>query len=502
MAESLLKKFKRTNRLPSPPGTALQILRLCQEEETSVSDMASTLAADPALSMRLLKYANSALIGYSKEITNVRDAVLVLGMKSVRMMALSFSLITTNDKRACQGFDYGRYWSHSVACAVAARELAKLTRQAAPEEAFAVGLLAHIGKLFFAVCIPEKYAGILEAAGGLMKDTTPYENKFFDTDYYNLGADLIKEWGIPQRLADAVRYQRSYNQLQLDSEVKALASLTNSGINIAAIMDVPHDDQINSPYWETLEQSGLFNSQEHLQEIIDKIRNEFHELADVLSLEKEIINNAEDIQAEAGEVLGELSLTTQLKSEAIEKENQGLMKKALTDALTGIANRAALDKHLKHAWSEALRRKQPIGVIMLDVDLFKKFNDNYGHHVGDLVLKGVAQAITRTVRNVDFVARYGGEEFTVILNNADRMTAAHICVKIRKAVESSVIECEGKQYRVTVSIGSAIMPMPSKNISPQQLLELADQQLYASKNKGRNCCSMKQYSPQFQPASV
>ncbi|HSW45134.1 MAG TPA: HDOD domain-containing protein, partial [Phycisphaerae bacterium] len=108
MTGSLLSKLKSNSRLPSPPGTALHLLELCQQDDVSIVDLANTLAADPALSLRLLKYANSAMMGCGKEITNIRDAVMLLGLRSVRLMALSFSLVTTNDPRACRGFDYQR----------------------------------------------------------------------------------------------------------------------------------------------------------------------------------------------------------------------------------------------------------------------------------------------------------------------------------------------------------------------------------------------------------
>src|SRR6185369_17267427 len=101
----------------------LEILRLCQQDDISISQLSDTLAADPALSLRLLKYANSAMFGVSKEITSVREAVLMLGVRSVRLMALSFSLLSQDDDRACKGFDFTLFWSHSLALAVSARNL-------------------------------------------------------------------------------------------------------------------------------------------------------------------------------------------------------------------------------------------------------------------------------------------------------------------------------------------------------------------------------------------
>src|SRR5687768_1360926 len=175
MAESLLSKLKRSARLPSPPGTALQILQLSQEEDVSLQRLADTISADPALSLRLLRYANSAMFGVNKQVTTVRDAVVLLGVRSVRLLALTFSLVSTDDERACRGFDYGRFWTHAITCAVAARQLAKSRQKIRPEEAFAAGLLSQIGRLVFAVGLPDEYASIIEACGGPFADTTEHE---------------------------------------------------------------------------------------------------------------------------------------------------------------------------------------------------------------------------------------------------------------------------------------------------------------------------------------
>ncbi len=103
MTGSLISKLKSGSRLPSPPGAALRLLQLCQDDDVSIADLADTLAADPALSLRLLRYANSAIVGTGKRITSIREAVLLLGIRAVRITALSFSLVNLNDSRACRG---------------------------------------------------------------------------------------------------------------------------------------------------------------------------------------------------------------------------------------------------------------------------------------------------------------------------------------------------------------------------------------------------------------
>lgn len=491
MPDSLLSRLKKSARLPTPPGTAIQILRICQEDDISITELADVLAADPALSLRLLKYANSAMFGVRKEVTNVRDAVLLLGVRSVRLMALSFSLITTDDDRACPGFDFGRFWTHCLGAAVAARTLARQNHFLSPEEAFAAGMLSQLGKLVLAVGMPEEYAPILQASGGTLGRADEAEQAAFGTTACALGADLIEDWGIPQRLALTIRHQRSPEQIE-EADLRDFARLIGHAVDIADLLCEAGTPETRVERWTGLCRDGVFSENVSQDEALAGIRSEFLELAGMLNLSAGIASNAREIQAQAGEVLGELSLAAQLKSEHVEKVARGLEQKAFTDALTGIANRAAFDKQLAHLWDEAARTQRPLGLILLDVDHFKRFNDGYGHRTGDAVLKAVAACLPRAVRQVDFVARYGGEEFAVIMPRVDRLIAAQICVKIRKAVEMCPVEFEGRVHRVTVSVGAALMARVSSHLSSNVLLEAADRQLYVSKQKGRNCCSMKQ----------
>jgi diguanylate cyclase (GGDEF)-like protein len=135
------------------------------------------------------------------------------------------------------------------------------------------------------------------------------------------------------------------------------------------------------------------------------------------------------------------------------------------------------------------RSKQPLSLIMLDVDHFKDYNDHYGHLTGDGCLQHVATAITESVKRAqDMVCRFGGEEFVVLLPETDQQGAEVLAEKIRKTVEdlaiahtkSSAAEC------VTISLGIASLN-PADNSSPRDLIQIADDALYKAKNNGRNC---------------
>lgn len=157
---------------------------------------------------------------------------------------------------------------------------------------------------------------------------------------------------------------------------------------------------------------------------------------------------------------------------------------ATSDGLTGVANHRKFQERLAEEFERSSRHSGTFSLIMLDVDHFKRINDSCGHPVGDQVLKRLAGILILMVRKIDTVARYGGEEFAVLLPNAGRREAAKLADRIRKAVEESRFEIGPTPIPVTVSLGVSTFPEDTRK--RQELLEAADQALYAAKKAGRN----------------
>jgi diguanylate cyclase len=157
---------------------------------------------------------------------------------------------------------------------------------------------------------------------------------------------------------------------------------------------------------------------------------------------------------------------------------------ARTDSLTGLANRRAFDDELKRRICEWQRKGSPCTLVMLDIDFFKKFNDTHGHQVGDDVLKQVAKVLSKQARDMDLPCRYGGEEFGVILPATEAVKACAVAERIRAAIEASTTVSNGKNLKVTCSLGVAEF---TENDDVAQLIRRADDALYASKKAGRNC---------------
>lgn len=165
--------------------------------------------------------------------------------------------------------------------------------------------------------------------------------------------------------------------------------------------------------------------------------------------------------------------------------NRRLEMDALTDVLTGLPNRRYLVERLSHDWAMARRSGQPLTCMVLDIDHFKRINDNYGHDVGDRVLERVAEVLRSCIRGTDVVCRYGGEEFVVVGADSDLDSSLKCAERLRHAVETEVSAAFAQLERpVTVSIGVALRNESTR--TPEMLLKAADEALYIAKQSGRN----------------
>ncbi len=166
-----------------------------------------------------------------------------------------------------------------------------------------------------------------------------------------------------------------------------------------------------------------------------------------------------------------------------------LEKLAMLDGLTGIPNRRYLNERMHHEWQRAIRESRPLSLVMMDIDHFKPYNDQYGHGAGDDCLGKVAKALQGAItRPADLVARYGGEEFSALLPETDTTGALHIATRFQQAIEALQLPHAYSSVSafVTLSIGVATLIPTSDTGAAQKLFDLADEALYESKNHGRN----------------
>jgi diguanylate cyclase (GGDEF)-like protein/PAS domain S-box-containing protein len=185
-----------------------------------------------------------------------------------------------------------------------------------------------------------------------------------------------------------------------------------------------------------------------------------------------------------GTIIGGIELFTDISNQAANTLRvKELEKLALLDNLTQLANRNYVEREIQNRFEEKKRFNVPFGILFMDIDNFKKFNDRYGHDVGDDVLKFVAKTFIANARPFDLFGRWGGEEFLGIIRNINSKDLELLGNKLRSLIENSYIMSENEKLRVTISIGATPV---DENDTIDSLIKRADILLYKSKTEGRN----------------
>ncbi|HZR02860.1 MAG TPA: diguanylate cyclase [Burkholderiales bacterium] len=239
-------ELKTTGKLPSPAGVALAVIDLCRQDNVSVDSISRAVCADPALSGRIIKFANSAANGARRPIVSVPDAIRMVGISTVRQLVLGFSLLGQYRTGACKVFDYQRFWSRSLGMAISATALARRIRSAPPDEIFTCGLLAGIGRLAIATLYPEAWDKLLSTYAGVTSDEFLLrEREQFSTDHNELGAALLEDWHLPKLFVSAVFHHETVDEsiLAEGSREALLASILRLAAELADLYVARDEDR-------------------------------------------------------------------------------------------------------------------------------------------------------------------------------------------------------------------------------------------------------------------
>lgn len=221
----LTDKLSTIRELPTFPTTALEVMRLASDSETSVAELSKIVSRDPALSARILRVANSKYYGLAKKISTIEWAIVALGFETLRKTVLSLTLIDLF--KGAKHFDPRRFWKHAMDTASAARSIAKEMKNRIPGEAYAAGLLHDIGTLVLYRFFSEDFEEIqrLEEKEGL--PLSQAELVVVGTSHADIGAWLAEKWNFPAHFVEAIRYHHSPGYAQINPELTAIVHVAN-----------------------------------------------------------------------------------------------------------------------------------------------------------------------------------------------------------------------------------------------------------------------------------
>ncbi|MBK6554763.1 MAG: HDOD domain-containing protein [Rhodocyclaceae bacterium] len=241
---SKIEQLRLNGQLPSPKGVALAIMELCRREDASIEAVTRVVQTDPALAARLLRLANAAALRAARPVAAVPDAVMRLGMAAVRQVAMGFSMVDQHRHGQCEGFDYDRFWSHSLLMAVAMQALAARSRAGSPEEMFTCGLMARIGCLALATVYPAEYAELLRQSPS-ERDLAALERQHLRADHHEFTAAILEDCGVPHALIEPVIHHEAPDASGFTegSRPHRLAHLFHHGKRIADMGLAPESER-------------------------------------------------------------------------------------------------------------------------------------------------------------------------------------------------------------------------------------------------------------------
>lgn len=489
--------------LPSAPAIALRIVEACGRDQADIRELVRVVSADTALHTELLRVVNSPYFGLGRPVTNATQAVIVLGQRALRNLALVFAVREVVRCRQLPGFDVQAYWEDTLRRAVSARELA--SRFGLPrDEAFTVGMLQDLGMLAMFLACPEHAQAWERLRVANPCERHEQEQELFATTHDKVGAALAQRWFLPETLSAAIAAHHSGVFEELEVDAAAWCRIATGADWMAAVFGAA-DKRL-----------ALARCRKHLRELFDldqcasdellgKIPSQMTEAAQALGIAVRPQPDFADVLRDANREL----VTTTLMQGAPEhdlaralEERDGLVAElqraydrlaqlAYYDSLTALVNRRRFEEVFAAEIARHCRSVRPLSLVMMDLDRFKEINDAYGHPFGDEVLRKVAQALRSTLRCSDVAARMGGEEICLLLPETDKAGGRIAAERAREAIESLELPGPDGAVRVTASFGGITwdshaeckLPVP-QNL--RSLLGAADQVLYRAKHEGRN----------------
>ena len=471
--------------LPTLAPVAVEVLRLADDDRATLDDIGRAISRDPGLSSQILRVANSAMYSIGGEVTTLGRAATVLGLRTVKLLSLSFSVVTRPDEADATG---QRLWRHTLLKAALSHTLAETHEPRLADECFIAGLLGNMGKLVLET--EPRYVAARDGAPWIDREVELAQLGVTSDD---IAARVLESWGLPGLLAAGIRHTRDPHEA--DGPASAIARILQVADAAACFLTAGADEGPEA--LATVKrcagvQLGL--DDDGVDAFLTAAARAVEDVAGMFKTDALTPMPVAELLTRAKGELARMSLdmvaalsAQESRSEELANENQRLATEALTDPLTQLPNRRSFEQTIEREIRGRLRRPEPtsLGLLMMDLDSFKLINDTHGHQAGDDVLRGFASRLSLHTRRDEYVARVGGEEFVIVIPVTDPDEIRLAAERFRKCIAEAPFDTSAGPLDVTVSIGVASTTEIDEHTATT-LYEAADQALYAAKDGGRN----------------
>lgn len=510
----LRQKVEQLTYLPASLSVAVKFIELGKDPDAGPVEYDRTISADAALGSKILALANSSWYGVRNEVKKVVQAITLLGLANIRMLATSYCMAGFHNHLKIPKKDVKWYWQAALCKGVAAKVFAQATGANCADEAFLAGLFQDIALPLIHSVAKDPLVSILEDPNVDVLAQIAAEREAFGVDHCEVGRWLATKLELPDAYTDAIAF---HHDPECVAKFIASDTLANA-IQVAAMF--PHVPD----RWHTADadQLDVFLA-EHAQDVfqnrenfLEQVQKEFEtlygffepdqalgwKLADLLADAcEEVADSTTRMTAEVHDLLGEAAKTGMFVQNLV-TEHERVVDKSRLDPLTEILNRSGFEEQAAKLLHAASRHAIPFAVIYLDVDKFKQFNDVHGHHFGDFVLRTLCGRIRQRVRKTDVFGRLGGDEYAIILNDIQEERARTIIEEIMCSVKDEPFVKGKVAQEVTISVGVVFVPGQSMPYDLATLLHQADSLMYAIKRTGPGRMKAKYWQNTTEPEPV
>ena len=490
----MVEELLAGHRLPTLPAVAAEVLEMTSGVDLDVLRIAETVQLDQALAAKVLRTVNSSYYGLSRPCGTVHQAMVYLGLNTVKTLVLSFSLVDTIDSQGCDrlGFNYSEYWRRSIHTAVAARELARLLGTWDPEEAFFAGLMQDFGMIAMYHRFGRQYVEAVEAVRGDHHELVRLERDLFEVTHPEIGASVAEKWKLPSSQVAAIRWHHD-SQSADPQWLDQVRIIDLAGAMAASLMMTPNQRAMNAYRRHAREWFGL--DARSSEKVVVSTQEAAKEVSSFFRVDTGDGIQVEQLLARAEAQLFQHQIDMGRHARDLQQKNHDLSEKINRDGLTGVLDRSGFDAQLSRMFSETAETGRCLSLLFCDADRFKPINDRYGHAVGDAVLKHLAKVMEERARREDIVCRFGGDEFVLLLPGCSEDDARRVAEDILTSLASSPLQAAAElsheldgDMTLTSSMGLATFDPSSDNTidSPEMLVTCADQAMYIAKRRGGN----------------
>lgn len=506
LEQQIRAKVEALNYLPTTAAVALKFVEMGKDAEADPVAYTKVISSDSSLSSKLLSLSNSSWFGVRNKVTKVHVAVNLLGLGTVRTLAISYCVTGLHNQLRLSAQESRLFWAASLCKAVAAKHLAAHRDPKLGEEAFAAGLFQDFALPVMFSAAKDQVMAILQDTSLDAKARLQKERAAFRLDHAEVGRSIAQKLELPDLFVDTVAFH--HNAVNLN-ELLGKPIIAEAAYAASLFPHLP--DIWNRQDAEEL-QAFLRNQQKPIDPVqfLDAVQQEFNQLycyfeqgdppkgklADLLITATAEAADTTTRLVNTVQTLMQQAASTGSQVHQLLKQHTQLEEAAHHDSLTHALNRQGFSQRCNDLLTQASRYGMSFAVAYLDIDQFKKLNDSFGHATGDAALESVVACAKQTMRQTDVIGRLGGDEFALLLSDCSEQDAVNIVQRLLEHVASQKIAHEeGGAAKVTLSAG-VVWVRPSKQpLALDKLLSAADLLMYQAKRAGGNRVQQKSLQP-------